>query len=414
MQPRGTMRLYQTASRIWLSAAALSLLLPAKARLEWWVPLHLLLAGAVSVAISGAMQNFVAALTATGSAPPEMVWAQFALVNAGAALLLAGRASGLLPLVAAGGTAFVSGIMVLWAILLRARRKALHLRHHVPIGMYEAAVACVVAGGAIGTVLGTDVVHDPQRWLDLRSAHMVINLLGWVSLTIAGTLITLLPTLLRVRMPVWHGHVTAWLLATGVGAVAAGLALDVGVLAVAGGAAFATGVTGLLLMIRRVLSTQRRWPVPLAARHLLAALVWLTVGTAWLLVALIRGVAWFAGAGDLFIVVFAGGWVLQTLLGAWLYLLPMSRPGHPDDRRSWLAAVEWGGTVQLVALNVGLALLAVAASRRGASAAATVGVALALLGAVMALVKAWTFPILGRSERLTRRSGPVWDPAASG
>ena len=412
MQPRDTMRLYQTAARVWLTAAGFSLILPATVRLEWWVPLHLVLLGAVSVAISGAMQNFVAALTATGPAPPWMVWAQFGLTNAGAALVVAGRSSGLLGLVAAGGTAFLAGILLLGVIVLRARRRALHLRHRIPVAMYVGAVSFVLVGGPIGILLGTGAVHDGQTWLDLRSAHMVINVLGWVSLAIAGTLITLLPTVLRVRMPAWHGKLTAGLFVFGVGVTAAGLALDVTALAVAGGAAFAAGVAGLVVMVRRVLSTPRKWPVPVSAKHLLLALGWFAAGAVWLLVALIRGVQWFAGADDLFVVVFAGGWILQTLLGAWQYLLPMSRPGHPDERRASLAAVEWGGTVQLVALNVGLVLLALAASRSGASVLATVGAALALVGTAMALIKSWTYPILGRSTLLTRRSRPMWDPGA--
>jgi nitrite reductase (NO-forming) len=411
MQPRDTMRLYQTAARVWLTAAELSVFLPASARLGWWVPLHLALLGAVSVAISGAMQNFVAALTATGSAPRSTVLVQFSLTNTGAALIVAGRTSDIPGLVAAGGTVFLSGILLLGFIVLRARQRALHLRHRIPVAMYGSAVACVLVGAVIGTLLGTGAVSDPQTLLDLRSAHMVVNVLGWVSLTIAGTLITLLPTVLRVRMPAWHGDVTAALFVFGVASTATGLALGVTALAVAGGVAFAAGVAGLLVMVRRVLSKPRTWPVPVSAKHLLLALAWITAGALWQVGAQIRGAEWFAGADDLFVVVFVGGWVLQALLGAWQYLLPMSRPGHPDERRAWLAAMEWGGTVQLIALNVGLVLLALAASRSGASVLATVGAASALVGATMALIKSWTYPILGRSTLFTRRSRSMWTPA---
>jgi nitrite reductase (NO-forming) len=411
MQPRDTMRLYQTAARIWLTAALLSLALPATVRLGWWVPLHLVLLGAVSVAISGAMQNFVAALTATGSAPRSVVWTQFGLTNAGAALIVAGRARELEGMVAAGGSAFLAGILVLGVIVLRARRRALHLRHRIPVAMYGGAVACVLAGGVIGTLLATDAV-SPRRWVDLRSAHTVINVVGWASLTIAGTLITLLPTVLRVRMPAWQGRLTATLFVVGAGITATGLALGVAAVAAAGASAYAAGVVGLLVMVRRVLATPRKWPVPVSAKHLLLALAWFAAGALWLVVALIRGTRWFAGAGDVFIVVFVGGWILQTLFGAWQYLLPMTRPGHPDERRASLAAIEWGGTVQLVAFNTGVVLLAFAASRSGASVLATVGAALALVGATMALVKAWTYPSLGRSALLTRRSRPMWDPGA--
>ncbi len=412
MRPRDAMRLYQTAARVWLTAAGLSLLLPGTVRLGWWVPLHLMLVGAVSVAISGAMQNFVAALTGTAAGPTRLVWAQFALTNAGAALLVAGRSSGHPALVGVGGTAYLAGIALLGLIVLRARRRTLHLRHRIPVAMYEAAVASVLAGGTIGILLGTGAVHGADAWRDLRGAHLVLNVLGWVSLTIAGTLITLLPTVLRVRMPAWRGGLTAWLFVVGVGLMATGVALGLTPLAVAGAGAFAAAVAGLLSMVGRVVSTPRAWPVPLTAKHLLLALAWFAAGTVWLVVALGRGLSWFAGAHDVFVVIFAGGWILQILLGAWLYLLPMTRPGHPETRRSVLAAMEWGGTIQLAAFNAGMVLLAVAASRSGASALATAGAALALAGAGLALVKAWTHPMLGRSATLTRRGRPVWDPGA--
>ena len=414
MPPRDIMRLYQTAARIWLTAAGLSLLLPASVREGWWVPLHLVLAGAVSVAISGAMQNFVAALTATPSPPRAMVWAQFALTNAGAALILIGRTSGVLGLVAAGGTAFLAGILLLGVMIIRARRRTMHLRHRTTVAMYASAVGCVLVGAAIGIFLAIGVVGDPRTRLDLRSAHMVINVLGWVSLTIAGTLITLLPTVLRVRIPAWHGEVTAALFVFGVGMTAGGLALGQAPLAVVGAAAFVASVAGLLAMVRRVLSTPRDWPVPVSAKHLLLAVGWFAVGAVWLLVALIRGPQWFAGADDLFLIMFVGGWILQTLLGAWQYLLPVTRPGHPDERRGWLAAMEWGSTAQLVALNLGLVLLAIAATRSGASDVATIGAAFALVGATMALIKSWAYPILGRRSAFTQRSRPMWDPGSRG
>ena len=406
------MRWYQTAARVWLTAAGLSLLLPASTRLGWWLPLHLALVGAVSVAISGAMQNFVAALTAAGPTPPSLMWAQFTLTNAGAALLAAGRSAGVAPMAAAGGTAFLLGIALLGLIVVRARRRALHLRHRVPIAMYEAAVVCLLAGGGIGIALASGGIDDPATLVRLRSAHMTLNVLGWVSLTIAGTLITLLPTVLRVRMPRWRGGLTSWLFVGGVALIATGLVVGSSPVAAAGGFAFAGAVAGLLTMVRLAVATNRTWPVPLSAKHLLLAVVWFASGTVWLVVALLHGVEWFAGAIDVFVLIFVGGWILQTLLGAWCYLLPMNRPGHPDERRAQLAAIEWGATIELAALNVGVALMGVAAGIGDAPGLAKAGTALALTGGAMALVKAWTFPILGRNETLARRGRRVWDPGA--
>ena len=69
---------------------------------------------------------------------------------------------------------------------------------------------------------------------------------------------------------------------------------------------------------------------------------------------------------------------------------------------------------QLVALNAGVAMMAVAAALGNAPALAWVGTLLALTGGATALGKAWAFPALGRSERLARRGRRVWDPGSIG
>jgi len=106
--------------------------------------------------------------------------------------------------------------------------------------------------------------------------------------------------------------------------------------------------------------------------------------------------------------VFVCGWVIQTLLGAWQYLLPMVRPGHPDERRLWLAAIEAGGTLQVIALNAGVALLALAGGDALPGVAGRAGAVLALAGGLAALGKAWAFPALGGVPALTRGHAGTW------
>jgi nitrite reductase (NO-forming) len=117
--------------------------------------------------------------------------------------------------------------------------------HPLPIAMYGAAIVAVLVGGTLGAIVGSRAVGDPTLWLGLRQAHLTLNVLGWVSLTIAGTLVTLLPTVLRVRMPAWHGAATAALLAGGVAATATGLGVRVARVAAGGGLAYALGALGV-------------------------------------------------------------------------------------------------------------------------------------------------------------------------
>jgi nitrite reductase (NO-forming) len=194
---RSTIRWYQAAARLWLTAASLSLLLPEPDRLGTWLPLHLALAGAVSVAISGAMQNFALTLTAAPAPAGWIVLAQFALVNLGAGLVALGRVSSHPGLLSAGGALFVAAAVVLGWLVARARRIGLNRRHPLPVSMYLAAVATVLVGGTLGALVGGGWVDDAATSVALRDAHLTLNVLGWATLTIAGTLVTLLPTVLR-------------------------------------------------------------------------------------------------------------------------------------------------------------------------------------------------------------------------
>jgi nitrite reductase (NO-forming) len=394
------------AARAWLTAAVLTLLLPLDARRGIWLPLHLALAGAVSVAISGAMQNFALTLTAAPAPSGAVVAAQFALVNLGAAAIAIGYPAGLDALVAVGGVAFVASAALLGSLVLRARRIGLNRRHALPIAMYLAAVVAVLVGASFGALIGSLAVSG-STWVALRGAHLTLNVLGWVSLTIAGTLVTLLPTVLRVRMPSWHGGATGVALAAGVAAIATGLATSSRPVAAAGGVSFAAGALGLGWMVARVLRTPRRWPVPVAAKHLLSAIAWFVLGSLTLPVVL-AGRAPFPGFREPYLAIFVLGWAVQTLLGAWQYLLPMARPGHPDVRRRQLAGIEIGGTLQVLALNVGVGLLALAGAGWVGGMAGAVGAGLALGGGGVALAKAWVFGPLGRAPVLGARELDVW------
>ena len=208
LRPRQVTALYQTAARIWLTAAAAALLLPVAWRLGLWVPLHLALAGAISVAICGAMQNFALTLTATPPPPAKVVWAQFISVNAGVAAISIGMPTSTPGLTAAGGTAFVISMALLGWTLWRAWRRSLILRHPVPVAMYAAAVLSVLLGGALGALMGARVVGG-TTYLAVRHAHLTANVLGWASFAVVGTLFTLLPTVLRVRMPPKGGRFVA-------------------------------------------------------------------------------------------------------------------------------------------------------------------------------------------------------------
>ena len=194
----------------------------------------------------------------------------------------------------------------------------------------------------------------------------------------------------------------------------AGVALQVGgwlanlpsVLA-AGGVAFAMGAVGFIGFVAAVLRTERRWAVPAAAFHMLAAFTWFVVGSIGLAIALFDGSAGADRYRVVFLTAFVGGWLVQVLLGAWSYLLPMARPGHPTDRRRWLSVFEAAARVQVVLLNAGLLLLAGTGAGWVDPGLGRVGAALAFVGGGIALAKAWLFAAADWPAD-TERSRAVW------
>ena len=408
------MSAYQGAARTWLTLAGLSFLLPASARLGIWLPLHLTLVGAASVAIFGAVQMFSITMTATPDPSTAVVWAEFGLVNSAVAAVAIGRPLSLPWLVAAGGVSFVAGACLLAWVLRRAWAKALNKRHPLPLQMYGSAIGCVVVGGTLGAAMGSGWISNARVFMDVRYAHMTLNVLGWIGVTICGTLVTLLPTILRVRMPVWHGRGTGALLVSGVLLLASGLAFGVTPVAIAGGLAWLAGAGGVSWMVTKVIRTPRRYPPPVAARHILAGIIWFAVGSVALAISAGSGTAGFDSFRADFLVLFVIGWIVQTLLGAWLYLLPMQRPAHPDERRATLIALEFGGWIELIALNAGVALMATRGAGWGSAGAGQIGVILVSVGVAITLAKVWCFPWLAGALQvlpLGRRHLP-WEPPA--
>jgi hypothetical protein len=137
--------------------------------------------------------------------------------------------------------------------------------------------------------------------------------------------------------------------------------------------------------------------------------IWFLYGSGALTVVVVRnGVAGFDAFRDTYLTVFVGAWIVQTLLGAWLYLLPVGTPAHPDERRGFLMGMEFAAAFQLAALNVGLALMVLHEAGWASNGVGTLGAGLAIVGGMMALIKAWLFVPLSHLSVATDRAREIW------
>lgn len=318
-----------------------------------WLPLHLFLVGALGLALSGATRLFAVTWSAGSPSHPTLVVAQRRLLAVGAGGLAMGRELDAPALVLAAFGLCVTGALLLLAILLRADvRHARVRRFDVALRSYFAAIAA----GLVGTVLGAGLVTGHGG---LRDAHVVLNLLGFLGLVIAGTLPTFMATQVRMKLstratPRRLGVNLVWL-ATAVVVAATGVLVDAPLAGGAGLLAYASGLLHLLTALPRPGRKQLAWAGPRLVL-LGAGLVW------WITTVVVAAARTLAGQptfAEPLVVALAVGGYAQILLGSLAYLGPVLRGGGHRNlsagfatTRSWVAvaAANLGGLAWLAGL----------------------------------------------------------------
>ncbi|WP_337062114.1 multicopper oxidase domain-containing protein [Kineococcus sp. G2] len=270
------------------------------------------------------------------------------------------------------------GAVIAWhgLALLRASRTRLASRFAVVVRYYVVAAAFLVLGCVLAGMLTVALfATGAPAWLlaardRLTLAHALVNVAGWLGLSMAGTLVTLGPTVLRTRMapdaveravaalPWFTGAIllaaasatAGWVPGIGVGVVVYGGALVGGVVVPLVRAASAT--------------TVRSYP----ATTLAAGLAWLLVGLAAVAVNAFTS----ADATELrtanlpWLPLLGGAGLAQVFVGALTYLMPVVIGGGPAVVRRGVAVLESAGPLRWAARNTALLLLAVASGAGGA------------------------------------------------
>ena len=396
---------HNLSARVWATAALLAVPLAPAIGLGWWLPMHLALLGAATQAIAGGQLMFSVTLGLSRGPRRSEVLYQLGLLNLGALLVVAGRWANEATVLASGATIVVAAaVWVGWRVH-RISRDSPNRRFSITGTFYRLAAVSIVTGASIGGALGAGVFDDASSYLEHRSLHMTLNVFGWAGLTIVGTAITLLPTILHVRAPSLRGlRATPWLMFGGLAVLSTGASLDTGWLAGAGMTAYVLGLGTFGMYARQILVTQRRRKVPTAALHLMAALVWAAVTTLALIVT--SSSSDHAAGRDLVVVGGGVGFVFQALLGAWSFILPSTRPPVPEQRRRELVAMELGGRVQVIAYNLGAGIALI--GLRTDMDVEMIGISLTWTAAAWALTKSWSFPLLARLPVVQRWSERWW------
>jgi nitrite reductase (NO-forming) len=388
---------------LWLTAAVVIALVHSWVPAPRWLMLHLLLLGAITHSILVWSQHFADALlhnvVTTGRQRART--ARLGLLNAGVLIVVVDVPAQHWIAVVVGASLVTLAICWHGLSLALQLRRGLGSRFAITIRYYVAA-ACLLP---IGVLFGVLMAHGlSMAWHErLMTAHVIVNVLGWLGLTVLGTLVTLWPTMLRTRIAEGAERMARqalWPLVAGLLLAMAGCL--VGVRPVVG-VAMLGYAAGLVLLARPfVTALRQKAPAHFPTWSVLAAVCWLTGLALTLGVLVAVAPSWEVAHEQVesLTPAFAVGFGAQVLLGALSYLIPVSIGRGPAGTRAANTVLDRGAPLRLAVVNAGL-LIAILPVPYRVRTVVSAAVLVALAGFLPLLFAAM------RAARIARQAAPL-------
>lgn len=327
-----------------------------------WLLIHLLFLGALTHAILVWSQYFSFALLRSRAtiAQRRQQTIRLVLANGGAALVMVSVPYVWWPITWLGAAALIVAVIWHGVSIYRRARISLAGKFSRTVYYYVSAAAILVAGAGIGAWMVRGNAPD-----SLVLSHALLNVLGWIGLTVAGTVVTLWPTVLRTKAddaaPL--GAIRALpVLAASVVIAGAGAAVDLLPVLALGLFGYLGGLAILGVSLWR--AARRATPHTFSSISMGAALLWWAGSVAVIAVGSIVTMASGMGLGairtlmDSVVPYLAAGFGAQILLGALSYLVPVVLGGGPAAVRLGTAAFERYGVLRVVVANSALIVCA--------------------------------------------------------
>lgn len=341
-----------------------------------WVRLvhvHAALVGGIAQMILGGFLAFIPPLLMTGQKQRDSHPVLFLTINAGAVGMLVGFWQHQYVVVGAAGFLVIGAFLWIAGDAWRQARQSLN---SPPLNLWYYAVALLALFGglACGETMALDLTQ--QSYAYVRLAHIHLNLLGFVTLAIIGTMHNLLPTVLNTPLSSQQlARIVLILMPLGVAVLIGGfMNSSVLIEMAAGGILFVGGTLYAVNLFRTWMASTHKGSA--ASDHLL-------IGTFFLLFTIILGVLVGTNRlsnpplmpyGTLHLVAYTHmmlvGFVVNTIMGALSHLIPItltvSRVPSNKKRGPYLdrltTIMDRWRTAQISGLSLGTMGLALLAS----------------------------------------------------
>lgn len=388
-----------------------------------WLLVHIVTLGLITNSILIWSQHFTEALMKI-KIPDEHRGTQVRrifILNAGILVLMVGMIGqlsvpGLYTATVVG--ALIVGTMVAWhaLYLLKQVRQALPSRFGVTIRFYITAALMLPLGAAFGAMIAYPNLKGTLHSQFLL-AHEVVNVLGFVGITVVGTLVTFWPTMLRTKMvdkALTHSLRALYLMCGGLVLTLAGSMFGMRPLATAGLVVYLIALLIVAWVMVRTLRTKR--PTEYPPMSVGMGFLWLIVGvatTAYMVATTPFAVMDIRAVTPIFVV----GFLLQVLLGAMSYLLPQLMGGGPAVVRASNKEFSRFAAGRVTAVNLALIIFMLPSSMVGQSIkmAVTIVGALALAAFIPLMVRGVKVSVSTRKaifEARARGEKPAFDQEA--
>ncbi|MEI6294455.1 MAG: hypothetical protein WCO95_00195 [Actinomycetes bacterium] len=329
-----------------------------------WILVHLLLLGAITNLIFVWSSHFTATmLRLPQEADRKRYLVRVIILNLGVISVIVGKVQERKFLMAFGAAAVViSAGLHVRSIQIQIAR-ALPTRFKTIPRFYIVSALFLILGGVLGGLLS----QGPKGEFKYRLlvAHYSTNIFGWIGITIAGTLITFIPTMLRTQLPEKaekHGYKSLPWLVGSVLAIDTGTLTNVRAIAVLGILTYLGSWVYLLSPHLRLIIRQKN---PFSFLSTIAALIWLLISLISLAIDVVGNDKWkvVSTRTESLIYILGIGFALQMGLGALSYLIPAVLGGGPTNARQNVSVSDRLKVTRLILHNVGLGLLALNFSR---------------------------------------------------
>jgi nitrite reductase (NO-forming) len=382
---------------LWLAAVVVVALVHRDVAAPRWLLFHLLLLGAVTHSILVWSQHFSDALL--HNAPTAAAYRnrslRLLLCNGGALLVVVSVLAGQWRPAAVGGAAVALAVGWHSVSLFSQLRRALGSRFACTVRYYIASAALLPFGLLFGVLMMRGL---PDEWHErVLVAHVAVNVLGWMGITVLGTLVTLWPTMLRTRIADGAEQAARRalpVLLTGILLVVAGCLVGLRPLA-GGGFLVYAGAVGLLAG-PFVSPARTKPPMHFPTWSVAAAVAWLVGLVTVLGIGTVVAPSWMDAhmLAEALTPGLAAGFGAQVLLGALSYLVPVVTGGGPASVRAANVELDRGGALRVAVTNAGVLVFLLPSPS-----VVKVVVSALVLGALAAFL-----PLMFRALRAARRA----------